>query len=217
MSAIERYIPGRFAENLPGELTPTSLVLHDDVKEDSWASIGAVLGRMARSNQWWIGDWIAHGERKYGETYAQAVNDTGLDEQTLMNYVWVSNSVHPDVRREDLSWSHHLLVAKLTKAQQKRWLEHAAAGGWSVSDLRGELRKSESSNGGHREGASLTFVAKALKKIDGGQSDLAKAMLEGEADAETVEIALQKIEDALRPFRDEDEIEGEVVEEEVSA
>ncbi|HET8814404.1 MAG TPA: hypothetical protein VFM51_05545 [Solirubrobacterales bacterium] len=43
-------------------------------------------------------------------------------------------------RRDDLTWSHHVAVAALPEAEQEAWLDRAASEGFSVADLRTELR-----------------------------------------------------------------------------
>ena len=35
------------------------------------------LARIERGCPWWIGDWMAFGERTYGEKHAQAISPTG--------------------------------------------------------------------------------------------------------------------------------------------
>lgn len=37
--------------------------------------------------QWWVGDWLNFGERKYGEKYAQGMDATGYAYQTVAT-VW---------------------------------------------------------------------------------------------------------------------------------
>ena len=47
---------------------------------DEWQAVGSYPQGAACSIQWCIGDWLNYGERRYGETYAQAIEATGLDE-----------------------------------------------------------------------------------------------------------------------------------------
>ncbi len=65
------------------EITPTRLIFSEDTP---WEVYEAVLGRLEQSRRslmWWIGDALAFGESKYGETYAQAVEATGYATETL--------------------------------------------------------------------------------------------------------------------------------------
>jgi hypothetical protein len=51
-------------------------------------------------------------------------------------------------RRDNLTWSHHAVVAALDPDEQDRWLDMAAAERLSVADLRIELRSVERQRGG---------------------------------------------------------------------
>jgi N6-adenosine-specific RNA methylase IME4 len=126
---------------LPGAVTTTALTLPADLSFERWEQVGETLGRIGRAHQWWIGDWINFGERAYGEKYAQAIEDTGLDYQTTANLAWVAGKVQSSWRQETLSWSHHQEVAKLEPAEQKRWLKRAVAEGWSSKELRREIKR----------------------------------------------------------------------------
>lgn len=53
------------------EFTKTSLTIDPDTTYDSWEGIGEQLNQIEGAIQWWIGDWLNFGERKYGEMYAQ--------------------------------------------------------------------------------------------------------------------------------------------------
>lgn len=90
-----------------------------------WAHLGSMLGVISAAVKWWIGDWLAFGEGAWGERYAQAADETGLDIGTLQNYAYVCRQILPSRRRDELSWSAHLRVAKLEPTEQEAWLEHA--------------------------------------------------------------------------------------------
>lgn len=121
---------------MPGEFTATAYILPDSLGFEDWRRAGYTLQRMERSIRWWIGDWLAYGERAYGETYAQAVEATGRKVQDLMNMAWVAARVEISRRREDLSWSHHAEVAALDSPDQGRLLTEAAESGWSSREIR---------------------------------------------------------------------------------
>ena len=99
-----------------------------------------MLGRIHKATAFWIGDWINYGEAAYGEMYAQAVDDLGLDPQTLMNYASVCRRVAGGRRRSGISFSHHAEVASLDPEEQTHWLDQAEAERWSRSELRLRLR-----------------------------------------------------------------------------
>ncbi len=108
------------------EITPTRLIFSE---ETPWEVYEAVLGRLEesrRSLMWWIGDALAFGERKYGETYTQAVQATGYSVETVKQAASVAKRVEPCIRIHDLTWGHHQVVASLEPDDQRRWLEAAA-------------------------------------------------------------------------------------------
>ena len=107
---------------------------------EAWADAGQRLQFMARSINWLIGDWIAYGEHHFGEKYAQAIDITGLEHQTLMNIVSVAKLVPPERRREALSWSHHQAIANVKADEQDEWLDRAEQEGMTVARLRSRLQ-----------------------------------------------------------------------------
>lgn len=123
---------------LPGRISETALTLPDGIDFDEWQRIGETLGRIGRAHQWWLGDWLNYGEATYGETYAQGINLTGYEYGTLANIAWVSREV--SFRNENLSWKHHYVVAPLTPAEQREWLEKAERYGWSAAELRQQIK-----------------------------------------------------------------------------
>lgn len=123
--------------NLPCcRFTDTGLELDDDVEFEQWLDIGKILCRASRAVQWWIGDWLAYGEHKYGEKYAQGEVITGIDPQTLKSYNFVAANVQKLRRRNFLSWSHHREVAALPPASQDDLLKQAEENKWSKLQLR---------------------------------------------------------------------------------
>ena len=121
----------------------TGMVVPEGCSFEEWAQLGVTLGRLQRCSQWWIGDWVNFGERAFGEKYAQALESTGLAYQTVANYAWVASRIPVEARREVLSFQHHVLLAgkALSEGEREEWKDYAEAGGWSASDLRGELKR----------------------------------------------------------------------------
>jgi hypothetical protein len=122
------------------ELSETGWSPKGDMSYEQWEAAGRELQRMGRAWQWWVGDWILYGEQRYGETYAQAIDLTGMDYKTLMNVVSVARRVETSLRSESLSWSHHVVVAALPPAEQSEWLERAEIEGMTVARLTTALR-----------------------------------------------------------------------------
>jgi hypothetical protein len=126
---------------------PTSLTLREGLSYERWQEIGATLQNMERSVAWWIGDWLNYGERTYGETYAQAVEATGMKTQTLLNYASVASRVDLPTRVDSLSWSHHREVAALEPPKQVALLARAEAEHLSTRELRQLVKGTEPEEG----------------------------------------------------------------------
>lgn len=122
-------------------LSDTSLALPEDYTYEEWEQLGLALGRMERSVQWWVGDWIRFGERRYGEMYSQALDATGRPYGSLANAVYVASRFDSSRRRENLSFGHHQEVAALDPHDQDVWLDTAEAGDMSVMDLRSAIKR----------------------------------------------------------------------------
>lgn len=106
----------------------------------TWVTEGRRIGAMARSSPWWLGDWLVYGTAKWGERYSLAARVTSYDVKTLRNIRYVAARVPTSLRRDELSWSHHALLAAFETPEQRHWLERACADKLSVEDLRIELR-----------------------------------------------------------------------------
>ena len=111
--------------------------------QQAWIAAGRRLGEMSRVSSWWVGDWLRYGTTKWGEKYTAASKITGYDRHTLENMVYVASRFDISLRRENLSWSHHAVVAALGVQQQTHWLGLAADRRMSVADLRTELRSAQ--------------------------------------------------------------------------
>jgi hypothetical protein len=129
-------------ENLPaGSLTPVSLKLPVSLTYEQWAQLGPRFHAIHRRLAWYVGDWINFGEQRFGEKYAQAVDDTGYDPGYLANVSWVCRAVEAPRRREDLTFGHHQEVAGLTPSDQEKWLLRAEEEKWTRDELRDRLKK----------------------------------------------------------------------------
>lgn len=126
---------------LPGVISKTSWQLPPDLTFEEWLSYGAALIDIEGSVQWWLGDWWAYGEqRKWGDG-PKIAERLGIAVQTLLNYGSVARSVESSRRREDLNFSQHVEVAKLTPARQDQMLERAATEHLSVNKMRSTMKR----------------------------------------------------------------------------
>lgn len=115
----------------------TGIEFHDDLTKEQWFDLGQQLARVGKCIGFVIGDWINYGEKRWGEIYSEIIAKTGFDYQTVRNYAWVAGRVQLSLRKDNLDFSHHLVVAKLkTPEDQKHWLEAAEKHNLSVRRLR---------------------------------------------------------------------------------
>jgi N6-adenosine-specific RNA methylase IME4 len=122
-------------------LTPAGISRVDGSPSfEQWQALGESLRFMEGAVHWWIGDWLNHGEQKYGEAYAQAMEATGFEYDTVRHDKDVSSRIEIGRRRPNLSWSHHEEVAWLQPGQQDALLKEAEEKGLSQRDLRDRVR-----------------------------------------------------------------------------
>lgn len=125
-----------------GNVTPVSWSPPTGMDFSQWERIGRVLFFMQSAINFWIADWLNEGERRYGETYAQAIEVTGWTEQRLRNAKWVGANVPQEIRRPELSWTAHTYVASatFTPEEKRAWLDTAAERGWDSRTLRQQMK-----------------------------------------------------------------------------
>lgn len=127
--------------------TSTGLTVEGTPTFQEWESVGAFLAHIQKRIHWWIGDWLNYGEGQWGEDFAQAVDTERFSEQTLANDKWVASRVAPSLRKENLSFSHHALVAPSSPEEQKELLALAEREGWSTRELHRETKKRKRDKG----------------------------------------------------------------------
>jgi hypothetical protein len=111
-----------------------------DMDKPAWVRSGRRLGALGRVSNWLIGDWVREGVTRWGERYAEASKITGFDPHSLRNMAYVASRFDLSLRRDNLTWSHHALIAALARDEQIYWLDRASELRWSVSDLRTMMR-----------------------------------------------------------------------------
>jgi hypothetical protein len=160
--------PRREGSRIALDRTPmtrrTGLSLPPTLPLDAWKQIGEELFLILDASVWWQGDWLVYGQDRYPDRYPRALEETGLDYQTLRNYAWVARKFEPSRRRAGLSMQHHAEVASLPEEEQDYWLDRAEEARWSRNMLRRHLQARRLGGGarGH-DNATLSM------KIDSGQ------------------------------------------------
>jgi hypothetical protein len=112
--------------------------LPDTVEE--WIGLVEFADHVSTGARWLLADLLAYGQERWPEEYAQALNPLRFTQGYVSNLVWVARHVPWSVRRADLSFSHHQVVAPLPAEQQTMWLEMAADTGMTRDDLRSALQ-----------------------------------------------------------------------------
>jgi len=111
-SSLELSLPG----NLQGAvLNEVGLQLPEQISFEQWQSVGRELGRLQRAISWWIGDWWAFGEHKWGERKATVESEdwTGPAYRTCHALATVCRAFKSDGRRSLLSFGHHAELASI--------------------------------------------------------------------------------------------------------
>ena len=106
-----------------------------DVPEDAVDELMRNAGSAARGCHFIVGDAINYANGKYGEKYDRWMQLTGLEYQTLMNLTSIARKIEFSRRRENLTFEHHKLVARLDPTEQTRWLDMAEREGFSKRRL----------------------------------------------------------------------------------
>jgi len=140
-----------------------SVALHipENTSFEDWSRLGSTLQQMEKSVMWWIGDWLRFGERKYGDTYTQAIEATGYSYNTLAQAKRVASAFEPCSRLQNLSWSHHQEVVSLPAEARQEALQAAAGSGLSAKETRA-LAKQEKNRVGAKHDTCTTEDLSAL-------------------------------------------------------
>jgi hypothetical protein len=118
------------------------VALPPDLDLERWHAIGTNLSCFGRAIPWWVGDWWAFGEHRYGAR-REMTEDPGWQGpayRTCANSAAVCRAFEISRRREALSFSHHEAVAALPTAEQDRLLDLAEREGWSRQRLRHAIK-----------------------------------------------------------------------------
>jgi len=101
-----------------------------------WLKFAQPLNFVQQGVLWWVGDYLNFGEKKFGDTYSQALGDLPYAYDTLVRCRSIANKIPINERRQDLSFAHHVTVAKLSSKERAKWLEYAANNGLNIKELR---------------------------------------------------------------------------------
>jgi hypothetical protein len=110
---------------------------------DEWYQVGEHLRYLEGSLMWAIGDWLNYGEQKYGEMYAQALDETEYSRQTLRNAKWVAGQLSISNRQFNVSWQFYQMVASQPDNIRNELLSQAELEGWTQDELRKAIKQNK--------------------------------------------------------------------------
>ena len=110
-----------------GNVSRVAWELPSDLPETEWREAGTILGRVEHSVSWWLGDWWAFGENRYGDRKAivEADDWDGPAYQTCRNAASIASAFELSRRRDNLSFNHHAEVVGRPPKEADRLLDWA--------------------------------------------------------------------------------------------
>lgn len=135
--------------------TRQGLLLPPDLSYDDCVVLtGYIAGRIRRDAvdanlmHLCLGQAINYSESRWGDTYTQWLDATGLSYGTLANAAYVARSVSPSLWNEHLASTHYTAVAPLPPDEQEEWLQTAVAEELGANELRRRIQASQDINAG---------------------------------------------------------------------
>lgn len=107
---------------------------------ESWVKDIQSIAMVGRLWQFDLGDRALEGERLWPHESTQVLSSLGIHPGTLVNIMRVAERVPSSLRRGELRWSQHVLVAGLDRETIEGVLDRAVAEEWGVSQTRDFLR-----------------------------------------------------------------------------
>lgn len=124
-------------------LTATGMQVSGRPSLTEYEAAGMFIQRTHAASGFWLGDWLRYGDSRddWRERLSQ-IQDIGISEKTAKNVRAIA-AIDPSRRRDDVDFSAHDAVAGMAGPDQEHWLERAHAEGWTVRELRLEIRASK--------------------------------------------------------------------------
>ena len=183
-------------------LDETSLLIPDGVSFESTERILDGLNGLQNCIKWWIGDTFLYAERAFGEKYAQLLDATDFEYNTLRNICYTAAQVSPAVRRKELTFWHHTEVAPLQLAEQKKFLQLAVDRRLSVAALRAIIRNKQKDQKPNRAD-TYELALQSILRIATESKDFSKEAFENKDSKinDIMAIAITAL-DALKAFKE---------------
>jgi hypothetical protein len=128
------------AAYMPGKLLPTGWLCDNPIDAEEFAQHLQALLSIEKGSMWWLGDLLNRFEGQHGQKYAAALPTAKRDYMRCANAKWVASAYQFSLRNENLTWSHHRILAPLDEDMRALWMQRCEAEGWSVNQLRQQLQ-----------------------------------------------------------------------------
>lgn len=156
------------------------LTLPDEITDDQIGMVARTLRSLESSILWLVGDLLASVERLRGSEHAELIRDSfGISRDSAYD-AWrvcrvLEHSGRPEcsMRNPKVSFYHHRTVLQECKdlEEARVWLDKAAESGWSISELRSQIRSKGQDPGnrvaplGHTGIGELFQLVRCVKKL----------------------------------------------------
>ena len=131
---------------------------------EAWIAAGQALARDRSEASWEFADWLAAGHEAWGkEAMKVAAEATGATPGKISHYLKTATVYPPLRRRNSLTFSHHMEVARLPEADADHVLDEAEAEGWSHREIRAAARDASKDGKIARQAAEIRALKRALK------------------------------------------------------
>lgn len=119
-------------------LSEVGIALPPDLPWEQYERIWTAAGRARDTVQWVVVDLVHLGMSRadYSTKYMEFTERWGYTEETLANLNWFPEF---SLRNENLTMTHHTVVASQEPHDRQRWLDRAEAGRWSSKELRRQI------------------------------------------------------------------------------
>jgi hypothetical protein len=131
--------------------------------------------------QWIKGDLLLDLEDESLREFSEHVSDSY---ETLKKYRWMASKYEQVLRRTDLLFTHHEVVA--ARDDREEWLKKAAEQHWSARQMDKEIRKADYE---HKKEGELRIKEARREKIE----NIAKAVAQPAEFAQRVLLSLEQI------------------------
>lgn len=123
--------------NLPSYVHRTEVGLIIDKRNisfEEWEAGFKILEKNDKARQWEIGDYLADGEKRFGDDYVQVIDPDDEQErdddgkgETYRSYQWVAERIPFVHRCTNVPWTLHRDVASMDAKDRNYWLQRVSA------------------------------------------------------------------------------------------